>query len=61
MGETESLIFLYADGEPNDSENLMGSKLDKDPSPHFFFMKIQPVVCPTSNPADIKPQPNKWS
>ena len=34
---------MYPDGDPNQSQNLMGSKLDQDPSSDFFT-KFQQVV-----------------
>ena len=36
-------FFLYPDGDPDHSQNVMGAKLDQDPSSHFF-MKFQPVI-----------------
>ena len=35
--------FFYSVVDPDQSQNLMGSKLDQDPSSDFF-MKFQPVV-----------------
>ena len=34
--------FIYPDGDPNHSQNLMGSKLDQDPSSDLY--ECQPVV-----------------
>ena len=35
---------LYPDGDPDDPENLTGSKLDQDPSFDFFFRKNQQIL-----------------
>ena len=52
----KSGIFLYPDGDPKHSQNLMGSKLDKD-HPLILFRKIQAdpdcdifFLCPHSDP-----------
>ena len=37
--------FCYPEGDTDDFQNLMGSKLDEDPASDFF-KKIQPEVFP---------------
>ena len=37
----QGMIYLYPGGDLDHSQNLMGSKLNQDPS---FFMEIQAVV-----------------
>ena len=46
MSKWEKLdyFFLYPDGDPDHSRNLLGSQSDQDPSDVFFFRKIKPVV-----------------
>ena len=41
MGKSGSFV-LYPDGDPDNSQNLMGSKLNKHPS--SAFRKIQTLV-----------------
>ena len=42
--QTSASFFFYPDSDPDQSQHLMGSKLDRDPSSDFFSMKFQPVV-----------------
>ena len=35
-GKARSLIFLYPDGDPDQSQNLMGYKFEQDPSSYFY-------------------------
>ena len=37
MGIFGLFFFLYPDGDPDDFQNLMGSKLGQDPSFSFIF------------------------
>ena len=38
MGKS-GFFFWYPDGDPDHSQNLMGSKLDQDPSPVFLSQR----------------------
>ena len=42
--------LYFPDGDPDHSQNLMGSKLDQDSSSDFLLRKIQSVVF--DNPAN---------
>ena len=38
-------VFLYADGDPDQSQHLMGSKLDQDPIPSFLHKVPTGSIC----------------
>ena len=39
----KSGLFLYPDGDPDHSQNLMGAKLDQDLSSDFFMQLCNPA------------------
>ena len=38
-------IFLYPHNDPDHSQNLMGSKLEQDPSSYFSFVDLISSIC----------------
>ena len=46
MEKSRSLIFfLYPNVDPDHSQNLMGSKLDREPSAHFLHEDLASSIC----------------
>ena len=39
MGKIQ-ILFLYPDSDPDQSQNVMGSKLDQDQSPGIFVTQV---------------------
>ena len=45
MGKAGFFIFCYPDGDPGHPQNLMGSKLDQEPSSDFFHKVPISSIC----------------
>ena len=45
MRKSPGLFVLHPDSDPDDSQNLMGCKLDKDPSSAFFQEYPTSIIC----------------